>query len=230
MSNVPCDEANGLFSIKPCITQLLSLYLVHRVNQPEEEMNTYHNDPAVKAKYVNRMKAHIAADELVRGTGWESNGTTKGCAVGCTLHSYDHKAFETELGIPEWLARLIDSLHENTSADYLPNGVPWAQAFLEAVPVGADLTNMEHQVHIFIQNQNMERVESLDIDSELKQQVLDAINGVIYVRQRAIDFGWDAESEAWSAARSAARSAESAESAAMDTIADEVLRLLGEMK
>lgn len=35
-------------------------------------MQAFHNDPAVKAKYVNRLTAHRAAETLIRGTGWEA--------------------------------------------------------------------------------------------------------------------------------------------------------------
>ena len=119
---------------------------------------SYHNDPALKAEYVARMQAHIAADELVRGVGWESNGHTRGCAVGCTLNDYDHAAFEPRLGIPEWAAWLLDHLHENTSESYLNAGRPLALAFLEAIKPGSDLTKTEHLIHISIQRRNLERV------------------------------------------------------------------------
>jgi hypothetical protein len=65
-------------------------------------MHSFHNDPAIKAKYIARTEAHRAADNLIRGTGWE-NG--KGCAVGCTLENYDHSQYPIELGIPAWNRR-----------------------------------------------------------------------------------------------------------------------------
>jgi hypothetical protein len=34
-------------------------------------MKSFHNDPAVKEKYVSRVAAHAKADQLVQGTGWE---------------------------------------------------------------------------------------------------------------------------------------------------------------
>lgn len=34
----------------------------------------YHNDPAVKTKYVNRLAEHRRLEHLVQGTGWKSNG------------------------------------------------------------------------------------------------------------------------------------------------------------
>lgn len=55
-----------------------------------------------KSMYLARVRAHQQADELVSGIGWDGK---KGCAVGCTLHSYDHARYEPLLGVPETLAR-----------------------------------------------------------------------------------------------------------------------------
>jgi len=60
-------------------------------------MLAFHNNPAIKEKYLARVRAHRVADEIVKGRYWE-NG--KGCAVGCTLHSGKHMSYESELGIP----------------------------------------------------------------------------------------------------------------------------------
>src|ERR1700689_4545505 len=99
-----------------------------------KEMLAFHNHPAVKAKYLNRVLAHAAADEIIHGTYWDSG---KGCAVGCTVHSASHKAFETEMGIPLMLARLEDRLFEgmaNGKAKQFP------VHFLEAIQPGSDLS------------------------------------------------------------------------------------------
>jgi hypothetical protein len=93
----------------------------------------YHGDSAIKAEYLARVRAHREADELIHGTYWKDG---KGCAVGCTVHSGDHSRYEAELGIPIQLARIEDGLFES-----LPNGqaMLWPEAFLDAIPVGADL-------------------------------------------------------------------------------------------
>jgi hypothetical protein len=94
----------------------------------------FHGQQAIKDKYLARVRAHKLADEIVHGKYW-SNG--KGCAVGCTIHSGDHSAYETELGIPRILARLEDGIFESLS-----NGraVEWPEQFLNASKVGADLS------------------------------------------------------------------------------------------
>lgn len=95
----------------------------------------YHGDPAVKAKYLARVQAHRLADELRQCFGYWENG--KGCAVGCTIHGGDHGAYETELGVPRILARLEDGMFETLP---VAEAKEWPVSFLEAIPVGADLS------------------------------------------------------------------------------------------
>ena len=195
-------------------------------------MLSFHNDPLVKAKYTARIKAHAKADEIIKGQYWQ-NG--KGCAVGCVIHSTNHKAFEIELGIPEWLAKLEDVIFEA-----LPNGdaKSFAVNFLDAIPVGVNLEHVKWRFCAFILKENIERVLALEIDNILKQQVVTAIGGVLALHEKAAldgDRNWSARS-AWSAAESAAESAAwsawsaAALSAAYKRYADELLRLLSEAK
>lgn len=99
----------------------------------------YHNDPEIKAKYLARVRAHRKADELIQGTGWVSNGKTKGCAVGCTLDAYDHTRYPVELGIPVELAYLEDQLFELQSPT---QAMKWPERFLTAIAPGADLSRV----------------------------------------------------------------------------------------
>src|SRR5215218_9832938 len=93
-------------------------------------------DPArPKAFYLERVRRHREADELVRGTGWDGY---RGCAVGCTLECYDPTKYPELLGVPEVLARLEDWLFENLPEDHLT----WPERFLEAIPEGADLSEV----------------------------------------------------------------------------------------
>src|SRR5271168_4065880 len=97
-------------------------------------MIAYHGDVAVKEKYITRVMNHRLADELIHGVGWEDG---KGCAVGCTLEAYDHVRYETELGVPQMLARLEDAIFEG-----LENGDAklWPERFLSAIRPGTDLS------------------------------------------------------------------------------------------
>ncbi len=97
------------------------------------KMQTFHNDPSIKQKYIERLELHRAHDEIVKGIYWE-NG--KGCAVGCTIHGSDYTAYERELGIPRVIASLEDGIFEG-----LPSHIAkdFPLRFLNAVPVGVDL-------------------------------------------------------------------------------------------
>jgi hypothetical protein len=100
-------------------------------------MIAFHGSTSTKAKYLKRVEGHRRRDELVQGYGYWENG--KGCGIGCTLHSAQHSAYETELGIPQVIARLEDRIFEG-----LPRteAQAWPSAFLKAITPGADLSNV----------------------------------------------------------------------------------------
>jgi hypothetical protein len=101
--------------------------------QVRKDLISFHGDEAIKDKFLSRVTAHRKADEIIQGTYWEDG---KGCAVGCTLHSSDHFAYETELGIPVQLAYIQDGLFER-----LRNGEAksFPEQFLQAIPIGVSL-------------------------------------------------------------------------------------------
>lgn len=98
-------------------------------------MRAFHGDPAIKATYLARVRAHRAADELIQGRYWREG---RGGAVGCTVEKSvgAEAAYEDELGIPRQLAELEYRFFEGMS-----NGKAqeWPERFLLAIPVGADL-------------------------------------------------------------------------------------------
>jgi len=98
-----------------------------------EILRAFHDSAELKQHYLDRVRRHREADNLVQGTGWE-NG--RGCAVGCVLEAYDHSRYPSELGIPRVLAHLEDRLFER-----LPRAeaMTWPERFLGAIRPGADL-------------------------------------------------------------------------------------------
>lgn len=104
------------------------------MNTETNMLLAFHGDQQVKDHYLARVRAHEAADEIIHGFYWQEG---KGCAVGCTVHSDDHLAFERELGIPRMLAKLEDRLFEGQSNG---NSKTFPRRFLECIPVGADLS------------------------------------------------------------------------------------------
>jgi hypothetical protein len=162
-------------------------------------MLAFHNDPAIKAKYVARFEAHRKADQVIQGQGFE-NG--RGCFVGCTLDAYDHARFPLELGWPEWLARLADTIFEGLPKEEAPQ---FGTDLLAAVPVGADLEIVRNRFLLTVQRRNLARLEGNT--RPYADQVRKAIQGVIALLSDESAAWSAARSAAWSAAESAARSA-----------------------
>ena len=105
---------------------------------------SFHGKQEIKNQKVNQLELHYQADEIIQGTYWQ-NG--KGCAVGCTVHSSKHKAYETEMGIPMILARLEDKIFEG-----LPNNKAkeFPLRFIKAIPIGVDLSNVWRKFMIWL--------------------------------------------------------------------------------
>jgi hypothetical protein len=194
-------------------------------------MKAFHGDPAIKAKYLSRLKAHHVADEIIQGQGWDGS---HGCAVGCTLNKYAHEVYETELGLPQWLAHLEDRIFEGLPPK---EAQQFAVDFLEAIPVGANVEEVRWQLasqrHMRDRDRLMsnpepyakECIAALDLviaycDSKRKSEAARsaarsaAQSAAVWSAAWAAAAWSAAQSVSWSAARSAARSARSARSAA----------------
>ena len=122
----------------------------------------FHGDPSIKEFYLNRVRAHEAADEIIHGKYWE-NG--RGCAVGCSVHSGSHKAYETELGIPLMLARLEDRLFEGMANG---NSKQFPAKFLEAAQVGADLSRVPWQFLYWLLTEELASRDDPRVAKEIK--------------------------------------------------------------
>ena len=183
-------------------------------------MRAFHGDPAIKVKYLARVRTHITADDLIRGTGWDGS---KGCAVGCTLEKYDHKAYEKELGIPEWLARIEDTLFEGMTEE---KSRIWPEVFLKAIPIGADLRPVKAKFFVILLKSTLKSMNEAKFDvkkfpgvAAAIQQSKAAVEQMIAAHEAGGDLSAaesaarSAAESAWSAARSARSAAESARSA-----------------
>lgn len=138
-------------------------------------MLTYNNDPAVKQMYVDRMKADGREWCSIHGYNYAKFG------YDYTNFGYDYTNFGREIA-PEWVARLGDTLLENSSEQASAN---IELRILEEIPVGADISHLEIKMKIFILNQSKSIVESVDRpDCEIKTRVLHAINQCIDVQAR----------------------------------------------
>lgn len=155
-------------------------------------MKAFHADPAIKAKYLARVRAHREADNMVQGTGWSSG---KGCAVGCTLEAYGHSRYPIELGLPVWLAHLEDVIFEGLPEK---DAMAWPERFLSVIRVGVtadELENVKHRLAI----RRMERLLTFTSDRD----VVAAIKMVRDCHALALEGG----SPDWSAALDEAKAA-----------------------
>jgi len=171
-------------------------------------MKAFHNNLDIKHKYLERVRAHRKADNLIQGTGWRYG---KGCAVGCTLEVYDHSLYPIELGIPEWLAKLEDAIFEN-----LPNdkAMMWPERFLAAINAGSDLRKIDTHFIIYVLGQTIVSMDACVFDRDSNPEVVKAIEGsrvaaleMIRCHRNGSDYGAarDANLYARYAADSAAR-------------------------
>ena len=168
----------------------------------------YHDDPKVKAKYLSRVRAHRKADELVKGIGWESNGKTRGCAVGCTLDAYNHSKYPVELGVPVEIAHLEDAIFEGLPQEL---AMEWPERFLKAIKPGADLSLVFPQFILWLLADD----DSPQAEGVKHPLVKDAVAVVAELYRQWVKMKKrPTESAAWSAASAAKSAAESAESAA----------------
>ena len=133
-------------------------------------MKAFHNDSALKEQISAQLQAHYDADEIVKDVYWE-NG--KGGAVGCTIHSTNHKDYKTELGIPAYLAWIEDDIF---------GGLPyhlakeWPLRFIRAIPVGADLSKVWPKLAVFLltdQEHGVLQYAQTDKQKQIIQKVAD---------------------------------------------------------
>jgi hypothetical protein len=180
-------------------------------------MLSYHNDENLKNLVVAEMIKHQEQDQFIKGAYEKLNGKFKGCAVGCTIDSVnvilgksyktsEHKVFEEALGVPEWLARLQDSLFEGL---LVGENSQFAVDFLGAIPVGINLEPIKWKFCAFILKEGIESMLiQPDLSDELRENVVSSMRGVLNLHESAINTGdWNIEA-AWSAAESAAYSAD----------------------
>ena len=153
----------------------------------------YHGDPAIKEKYLARVEAHRLADEILQGFGYWFDG--KGCAVGCTLHGDDHGDYESELGIPEPIARLEDVIFEGLPVELAR---AWPSRFLAAIKPSADLSQVADRFCYWLLTSPSMRLSDL---AEPSGKIAIAIVADLY--RRRIDYAGPPAME-WAVIRAAA--------------------------
>ena len=120
--------------------------------------------------------------------------------LGKSIDNRNHKAYETELGIPESLARLEDFLFEAMPQE---EAMKWPAEFMKAIPVGADLSMVAPK---FIAGILRDVVKLKYVKDD--KAVVKSVIGTAILWEQVIK-GKKVKTAAWSAAWSAAESAAS---------------------
>lgn len=155
-----------------------------------------------KEEFIKELEWHYEQDNFVQGQYFEDG---RGCAVGCSLESIsrkknleieldDHAQYPKLLGIPEWLARLEDTIFEGL---YKKDAKEWPLRFSKAIEPGQDLEKIKAPFIVYVLESNLERLQ----DERFKEQKA-AVERCINLWQRD-----DLYSDEWERERSAARSA-----------------------
>lgn len=99
----------------------------------------FHGNAKIKKFYLDRVRGHEKADEIVKGKYWEDG---HGCAIGCTIHGADHAKYETKLGIPRQIAELEEDIFEGLP---VKEGEAFPAKFLNIIIPGADLSQVRNK-------------------------------------------------------------------------------------
>ena len=184
-------------------------------------MIAYHGDAKLKEQFVAEIKMHSEADHFLQGIyGFNSDSPDNGCAVGCAIATFnkmfghdwetdDHKRYEEAIGVPEVLARLEDALFEKLSAE---ESKKWPLRFAEAVPVGADLSNVINQFFAWL----LSPEEFLCKIADARGKAAISTVHALYARKAGGD---EVTDEEWNAARTAVNTAAYAADVAARTAA-----------
>ncbi len=123
-----------------------------------------------KQMYLDRIKKHREAGELVRDIVWDG---TKGDSLGCTVHSDAQTKYARLLGIPIQLVFLQNWLFNN-----LPEGhLEYPEKFLNVVTQGLDLSEVSDKWAVRTLGRQVLSLTS--IDSDFKTEVLASVLNVI---------------------------------------------------
>ena len=95
-------------------------------------LQAFHDDPAIKARYLNRVRAYREAGRLEQGSPW-TNGA--GGAIACTVEGDEPGRYVEELGLSVQLAHLEEGIFDGLHPDEA-QGFP--EEFLAAIPEGID--------------------------------------------------------------------------------------------
>jgi hypothetical protein len=156
-------------------------------------LNAYQSIPAIRDGAIERLRRHAASAQLAPGPlAWDGS---KGSLVGCILESDDLASWESELGLPQWLATAADGIAAQQES--IDAALSFGVEVLDAVRPGADVSSAASGVILDALADAGSFVSVLaDVPVEL-QQVLAMVEGL----HRRVQAGDRPASAEWRAAR-----------------------------
>jgi hypothetical protein len=174
-------------------------------------MQSFHNDPAIKAAIQHRLQAHIAAGEIQNvPTHWKDGS---GSPAACMVDDPSLPIWQQRLGIPKALGSLVDTVA--ASLGTAERAAQFAQDWLEAVPIGRDLHEVSHAVLLWLLT-DPERGVVRHATRDVERRIIDRV-AVLHRRGRSGD---QPEAAGWREVRIAAM-------AATDSAATEMQKAVG---
>jgi hypothetical protein len=142
-----------------------------------------------KDKILSRIAQHRELDEIVQGTGFE-NG--KGCAIGCSLDSYDHREYQRVVGVDGIVSGLIDWCHENLPAELSKD---WPGRVAKALKSGADTTFIADWWYVWLLTEDLKSMDPDGVCAKMGELFRRAAEG-----DEPTKAEWDREARAaWAA-------------------------------
>lgn len=141
---------------------------------------TFHNNPQLKQTLVDRLARHEELDNFRQGfLYWgKDDGVWRGCALGCSLYdpgeprrrsqSNWHGEMERMFGIPAYLVRAEEVLFESLAPD---EARTWPRRFIEAMPVGVDLTSLADQWGGFLKSRLTNQLDWTPLSEQLLKEL-----------------------------------------------------------
>ena len=135
---------NALTAPRRTANSILSSFKGNLPPERPARLAAFVNTPVSKEQLLTSLRTHQRADRFLNDHYWDNYRKT-GCAVGCSIHDFapgrenDHLVYEELFGISLEAAMAQDIVfsHMNTTSKR-----HWPIDFIEAVPQGADLSDI----------------------------------------------------------------------------------------
>lgn len=155
-------------------------------------MKAFNGSVDFKNRLLAGVAKHVNAGDIVQGEKFYWDGT-KGCAVGCTIHSSDHRTYEKAYQIPTSLAYLKDTIFENLPPQLAQE---WTSRFLSAIVPGADLSSVTSQLMVWLLTDPKDGVLMFTTNKPPMTDAIKAVSGL----HSAVLVGEEVTKETWSKA------------------------------